>query len=102
MLTIIERDTANAVDAFRTTVGITAAPITAAATQCSRGVGLKAATANSGTIYVGPADVTAGITPATDGWPLAAGDEIFLPLADPRTIYAIASAASQQLHVVIV
>lgn len=102
MLAIIERDTANAFDPFRFTVGTTAAPITAAATQCTRGVGLKAAPANSGTIYVGPSDVTAGTTPATDGWPLAAGEEIFLPLADPRTVYAVASAANQQLHVVIV
>ena len=57
---------------------------------------------NTGTIYVGPSDVTAGTTPATDGWPLAAGEEIFLPLADPRTVFAVASAANQQLHVVIV
>jgi len=102
MLAIIERDTTNAVDAYRTTVGTTAAPITAVATQCTRGIGLKASPANAGTIYVGPSDVTAGTTPATDGWPLAAGEEIFLPLADPRTVYAVASAASQQLHVVIV
>lgn len=102
MLAIIERDTANAFDPFRFTAGTTAAPITVAATPCTRGVGLKAAAANSGTIYVGPSDVTAGTTPATDGWPLAAGEEIFLPLADPRTVYAVASAANQQLHVVIV
>ncbi len=102
MLAIIERDTTNAVDAFRATVGTTAAPITAGATQCTRGVGLKAALANAGTIYLGPSDVTAGTTAATDGWPLAAGEEIFLPLADPRTIFAVASVASQQLHVVVV
>ena len=102
MLAIIERDTANAFDPFRVAVGTTSAAITAAATPCTRGVGLKAASANAGTIYVGPSDVTAGTTPATDGWPLAAGEEIFLPLADPRTVYAVASAANQQLHVVIV
>jgi hypothetical protein len=102
MLSIIERDTTNAVDAFRVAVGTTAAAITSTAFACKRGVGLKAAPANTGTIYVGPADVTAGTTPATDGWPLAAGEEIFVPLDDPRSVYAIASAANQQLHVVVV
>jgi hypothetical protein len=102
MITNIERDTTNALDAFRVTVGTTAAAITATAFACKRGVGLKADVGNSGTIYVGPSDVTAGSTPATDGWPLAAGEELFLPLDDPRSLYAIASAASQQLHVVVV
>ena len=102
MLSIIERDTTNALDAFRVTVGPSAAAITATAFACKRGVGLKADVNNSGTIYIGPSDVTAGSTPATDGWPLAAGEELFLPLDDPRAVFAVASAASQQLHVVVV
>ncbi len=102
MLSIIERDTTNALDAFRVTVGTSAAAITSTAFACKRGVGLKADAANAGTIYIGPSDVTAGSTPATDGWPLAAGEELYLPLDDPRTVFAIASAASQQLHVVVV
>jgi hypothetical protein len=102
MITIIERDTVNAVDAFRVTVGTTAAAIAGAFYPCKRGVGLKADPSNSGTIYVGPSDVTAGTTAATDGWPLAAGEELFLPLDDPRALYAIATAANQQLHVVLV
>ena len=102
MITIIERDTVNAVDAFRVTVGTTAAAIAASFYPCKRGVGLKAAAGNAGTIYIGPSDVTAGATAATDGWPLAAGDELFLPLDDPRAVYAIASVANQQLHVVLV
>ncbi len=73
MVAIIERDTSNAFDPFRATVGTSAAAVTTAAWNCKRGVGLKAAAANSGTIYVGNADVTPGDTAATDGWPLAAG-----------------------------
>jgi hypothetical protein len=102
MITNIERDTTNALDSFRATVGTSAAAITSTAFNCKRGVGHKADSGNSGTIYVGPSDVTAGSTPATDGWPLAAGEELFLPIDDPRSVYAIASAASQQLHVVVV
>jgi hypothetical protein len=102
MLSIIERDTAGGFDSFRVAVGTTVVPITAAAFNCTRGVGLKAGSANAGTIYVGPADVTAGTAAATDGWPLAAGEELFLPLADPKSVHAIASAANQQLHVVTV
>ncbi|RIK72110.1 MAG: hypothetical protein DCC68_26775 [Planctomycetota bacterium] len=102
MLSIIERDTTNALDAFRVTVGTTAAAIASAFYPCKRGVGLKADVGNSGTIYIGPSDVTAGTTAATDGWPLAAGEELFLPLDDPRAVFAVASAASQQLHVVVV
>lgn len=102
MITIIERDTTNAVDAFRVAVGTTAAAITSAPYACKRGVGVKASPSNAGVIYVGPSDVTAGSTPATDGWPLAAGEELFLPLDDPRAVYAIASVANQQLYVVLV
>jgi hypothetical protein len=102
MITNIERDTTNVLDSIRVSVGTSAAAITATAFNCKRGVGLKADTGNAGTIYVGPSDVTAGSTPATDGWPLAAGEELFLPIDDPRSVHAIASAASQQLHVVVV
>lgn len=102
MLSIIEKDTTNNVRTFRFQAGTSATQITNTPFACKRGVGLKAAAANTGTIYVGPAGVTAGGTAATDGWPLAAGEEIFLPLDDPRILYAIASAANQQLFVVLV
>jgi hypothetical protein len=102
MLSIIERDTAGGFDSFRVTVGTTVGPITDSAYNCTRGVGLKAGSGNAGTIYIGPPDVTAGTAAATDGWPLAAGEELFLPLADPKSVHAIASAANQQLHVVTV
>ncbi len=102
MVSVIERDTVNAFDPFRVTVGTSAAAITTSEWNCRRGVGLKAAADNSGTIYVGNADVTPGDAAATDGWPLAAGEELFLPLDDPTSVHAIASAADQELFIVVV
>ncbi len=102
MVSIIERDTVNAFDPFRVTVGTTAAAITANEWNCRRGVGLKASADNTGTIYIGNSDVTPGDTAGTDGWPLAAGEELFLPLDDPTLIYTVASVAGQELFIVVV
>ena len=66
MLAIIERDTANAFDPFRVTVGTTSAAITAAATPCTRGVGLKAAPANAGTIVDDTGATVAAVEAETD------------------------------------
>jgi len=67
------------------------------------GVNLKAATTNGGVIYVGSGlNVTPGTTAATDGYPLAAGQELYVPVDDLTTIYAVASATGSLLHTFLV
>lgn len=101
-ITQIEKDLGQQLTGFRITVGTSAVQLTATDYKPTRGVALKAAAANSGTIYVGGSNaVTAGGTAATDGYPLAAGDEIFLPV-DPRQLWAIGSAAGQNLAIAVV
>lgn len=84
-------------DHGRVSIGTSAAQVIAAATQAYKGINVKAGQSNAGTIYVGKSDVTAGGTAATDGYPLAAGEELFVPTDNPSTVYAIASQASQDL-----
>ncbi len=84
-------------DHGRVVVGTSAVQVIAAATQAFKGIQVKAGPNNAGIIYVGKSDVTDGDTVATDGYPLAAGEEIFIPTDNPSTVYAIASQAAQDL-----
>lgn len=69
--------------------------VTNAATRCLKGVQIKCADGNAGTVYIGKSDVTANTAAATDGYPLAAGEELFVPTDDAADVFAIASQASQ-------
>lgn len=72
--------------------------ITATSFACKFGVTLTADAANTGILYIGNSDVTAGTTAATDGIPLAAGDSITLPVTNSNIPYAIASANNQVIY----
>jgi len=61
------------------------------------GILIKAAGANTGIVYVGNSDVTAGTADATDGIQLSAGDAVLLELDAASKAYAIASAAGQKV-----
>lgn len=75
----------------KATVGTSAAALTAQ--ECSA-VALKAASDNAGTIYIGGDD---SVT-SSNGYYLAAGEELTLQVSDVSQIYAIASDAAQGLH----
>ena len=82
-----------------TSVGTTA--VTSGSTaDIVYGVRVKASAANSNKVYVGLAStVTAGSTAATDGFELAAGSEIVIPVAmlsNMASLYMIGGAASQK------
>ena len=72
--------------------------LTATGFSCQHGVLLKADSANAGIIYVGLSDVTAGSAAATDGFPLAAGDTLFVEVANSNLLYVIASVANQIIY----
>jgi hypothetical protein len=82
-------------------VGTSATPLVATALHAAKGIELIAAATNSGTVYVGNADVTAGAADATDGFPLAPGARLFLPLDDPSKVYVRGSAAGQTVFFVV-
>jgi|GEM_PF-1767258 len=78
-------------------IGAAVAPLTAAAVLATKGVQLRAADANSGVVYVGQSTLTADTADATDGYPLAAGETLFVPVNDASKIFLRATAESQKV-----
>ena len=79
-------------------IDATAEQITSTSFACKFGVRLRADPANTGTIYIGNSDVTAGTTDATDGFPLRAGESVFLPVSNANIPYAIGSTTNQIVY----
>ena len=71
--------------------------ITSTSFSAKRGVILRCPLANTGTVYVGNSDVTAGTTAATDGIPIESGESLFLEVNNPNLLYAIGSANNQTI-----
>ncbi len=100
---LISDDTAISIDEVEATfdhgsnqdVDTVAEQITTTSIVTTRGVVVKAANANTGTIYVGLSDVTAGTTGATDGFELGAGESVLVKVDNANKIYVIASAVNQ-------
>lgn len=80
----------------KSSIGTSAVQLTATSIDCLRGVVIKAANANTGTLYVGNSDVTADSADATDGFELGSGESAFVEIDDVSKVYVIASAASQK------
>ena len=84
-------------------IGTTAVQLTAVSSTITQGVQLKAANSNSGSIYIGSlSGVTNGSIDATDGFELAAGESLFVPIDDPSKIYVIGSATGKKVFVVVI
>lgn len=102
-MTRIGDETVNSFDHGRTSsIGTSATALTSNSTHAAKGVQIKAASANTGVLYIGNSDVTADSADATDGFPLLSGDSLFLPINDPRKIFVVASAANQKAFYLIV
>jgi hypothetical protein len=67
-----------------------------------KGVQLKANPDNGGVVYIGTIGVGRTKTSVGCGFPLEAGDAIFLPVKDPETIYANNATANDFIHWLIV
>ncbi|MBX7164814.1 MAG: hypothetical protein K1X74_00575 [Pirellulales bacterium] len=80
------------------TVGTSAVALVASTLHATRGVQLKAAATNTGTVYVGR-DAT--VTAAT-GFGLAAGEGLLVKVDDAAKVYLIASAAGQKVEYLVV
>lgn len=79
-------------------IDTSAEQITSTSFSAKFGVTLTADSTNTGIIYIGNSDVTAGTTAATDGIPLLAGQSITLPITNSNIPYAIASANNQVIY----
>ena len=63
-----------------------------------RGVLIKAASTNTGVVYIGHTNVTANSADLTDGMPVAAGESVTIEIDEPSKLYVIASAAGQKVY----
>lgn len=79
-------------------IDTTAEQITTTSFSAKFGITLKADITNTGIVYIGNSDVTAGTTAATDGFPLSAGETLTLEVNNSNIPYAIASAVNQKLY----
>ena len=61
------------------------------------GVQLRADPNNAGTIYVGAAATVTADATATGGYPLAAGEGVFIPIDDLAKVWVIATVAAQNM-----
>lgn len=75
------------------TVGTSAAALTGSVLECSS-VALKASPDNADTIWIGFDSNVA----VDDGYPLAAGEALVVPVEQLAYIYAISGTAAQSLH----
>lgn len=66
--------------------------------KCEVGVTVRAATGNGGKVYIGNSTVTKDSAEATDGYELAAGQTIFIPVNNVKNIYGWASVTPQTVY----
>lgn len=79
-------------------VDTTAEALTSTSFKPQRGVLIKADSSNTGIVYVGLSDVTAGSESTTDGIPLEAGESIEIEIDDISNLYTIGSANNQKVY----
>jgi hypothetical protein len=78
----------------KSSIGTTALQLTTNTTKADRGVQITAGAGNSAIIYVGLHNVTADSADDTDGFPLAAGESILVPVRDATKVYVVASTGT--------
>lgn len=82
----------------KSSIGATAVALSSAAITAFKGVLIKAAPNNSGIVYVGNSDaVTADGADGTTGFPLAAGESLFVEKEAAGSVYLIGSATGQKV-----
>ena len=87
----------------KTGIGTSAVSITSRQINASRGVQILASTSNTVSVYIGPRGVTAGTSSAdTDGYPLAAGEAVVVPVIEPNKIHAITTTSTASISFMLV
>lgn len=87
----------------KASIGTTAAALVATVVAKPRqGILVKALATNAVTVYIGPSTVTSGVAAAaTDGYPLAAGEEVFIFTDNPAAVYGITASSTATVHFLI-
>lgn len=80
-----------------TAVGGTAVQVASVGVMSQKGVQIKATSTNTHAVYIGRKGVT-----TANGFELAAGEGVFVPVADISTVYAIGGAAAQEIRWLVV
>lgn len=83
-------------------IGATAVALASQSRPATRGVQIKADEDNLGVVYVGMSGVTALSAELTDGFPLEAGEGLFVPIDDANKVYVLASTNGQVVHYLVV
>ena len=76
------------------TIGTSAEGLTSINHPCNKGVTLSVEMSNLGTIYIGDSNSVS----TSNGFPLEAGDSMYIPIDNPNKVYCIASQASQKIY----
>ena len=64
----------------------------------TQGVIITADADNSGNVFIGNSDVTAGAANDTSGIPIGAGESLFFSASNPNAVYVIGSAVNQKCY----
>ncbi len=97
-MTRIGDETVNSFRHGRTSnIGTTAVALVGTTVDATKGVQLRAADSNTATVFVGHSNLTTDTSDATDGFPLKAGEALFVPVNDASKIFAASTVASQKL-----
>lgn len=95
----IGRKTKTPINTAGVAVGVTPVQLSPFTRPLEGGVQIVADALNTGIVYVGVRpNITAGSADATDGFPLSAGESLFLPANSESDVWMIADTAAQQIH----
>jgi hypothetical protein len=70
---------------------------TSGVTPLANGIYIRANSANTSTVFVGDAKI---VRSPNTGYPLEAGEQLFLAVSDPANVFAISGTGNQVLHYV--
>lgn len=95
----VREATASSLDhGSKSEISTNAAQMTTTSFAAKAGVSIKADSNNSGRVFIGNSDVTAGTNDDTDGIPLDAGESIEIEVNNPNLLYVIADSDNHKVY----
>ena len=97
-MTRIGDETVNSFRHGRTSgIGTSAVSLVDTAVPAAKGVQVRAADGNTAAVYVGNQGLTTDTNDDTDGFPLRAGEALFVPVNDAAKVFVISTVANQKV-----
>lgn len=79
-------------------IALTPVTLVSASTPTSAGVTVKASVTNTNRVYIGTrSTITPNTNAALDGFEMAAGESVWMPVNDAIKIYVVANASGQRV-----